>query len=945
MPDSLENFLSSEEWVHRFDELLLPQGKKLSSPRFLRELRLEKTGDGYELTGRLSGHSPTISFWPENADGWDFDASCDCDHAYFCAHAAALFFRAQKPGTQTKLLREARAATIPTPSENISLSEECARPPQPPHLAQQQKKDKVAPHQDSHPEDSPKFTLHLAEEPATGRTTRLLLQALKTPDRDTWLVARPTVSYGRNIFPLQKNDGEAESWRDRLGHNPHEEATEKIPRNKPAEFRALELLTRLGLTNLASNPSYRFLLSLEKKANPDFDAATAWFPEPHQFTPAIYWPWFRATALPKLQAAGWTVHIDENFGHHIRTLDNSDLLTDLRPSPGGWFTLSVGIDHEGENLDLLPILTALLDSDTIDQLNDLADDDLFLVYLPKSGALRFPAGRLRKILHHLGALTDPTNGQMHPLDAAALTLEPELPFHAPPELTKLRQTLKQHGEKSAPVYQPPAGLQATLRDYQKAGAQWLHFLYENQLHGILADDMGLGKTLQTLAHILTLKESSPGKIKPILIIAPTSVVPNWAAEAKKFTPALRVLTLQGSQRRKLYPHIRHADLVISSYAILQRDGDKLALENFEIIALDEAQHIKNPAASVTQAACKLRATQRLCLSGTPVENNLGELWSLFNFLLPGFLGTLTKFRQHYQNPIEKEENEERSQELSQRLAPLILRRTKDEVATELPPKTILVHPVELSSKQKDLYETVRATMDKNVRQAIAARGLEQSQFAILDALLKLRQICCHPALLKDKTLQSLPSDEVDSPKISNSEIQNPESIPSAKLSYLLELLDTLFQEKRRVLLFSQFTSMLAIIEAELIKIKTPYLKLTGASKNRGDLVTRFQSENIPIFLISLKAGGTGLNLTAADTVIHYDPWWNPAAENQATDRAYRIGQDKPVFVHKLICAGSVEDRIHQLQQQKAKLADSLLAGASKAIPNADTLQQLLAPIS
>ncbi len=437
--------------------------------------------------------------------------------------------------------------------------------------------------------------------------------------------------------------------------------------------------------------------------------------------------------------------------------------------------------------------------------------------------------------------------------------------------------------------------------------------------------MGLGKTLQTLTHILRLKNA--GSDSPTLIVAPTSVVPNWFAEAKKFTPSLKAIILHGPQRRKLFSHIPHADLVLTSFALIQRDVAELKKHSFKLIVLDEAQHIKNPSAKVSQAACELQSEQRLCLSGTPVENNLGELWSLFRFLMPGFLGPLERFRRNFQNPIEKDNDEERRDFLRARLGPLILRRTKDQVATELPPKTILVHPVDLNSAQRDLYETVRATMDEKVRDAIKARGLEQSQFAILDALLKLRQICCHPQLLK------LSSDEARKAK------------RSAKLDYLFELLDTLFAEGRRVLLFSQFTSMLSMIETELGIRRISYLKLTGESKDRGQLVERFQNENIPIFLISLKAGGTGLNLTAADTVIHFDPWWNPAAENQATDRAYRIGQDKPVFVHKLICAGTVEDRIHQLQQKKSLLADSLLDGAVKATPDAAALQELLKPLS
>jgi SNF2 family DNA or RNA helicase len=326
-----------------------------------------------------------------------------------------------------------------------------------------------------------------------------------------------------------------------------------------------------------------------------------------------------------------------------------------------------------------------------------------------------------------------------------------------------------------------------------------------------------------------------------------------------------------------------------------------------MVVLDEAQYIKNPRSKMAQAACKLDARNRLCLSGTPIENHLGELWSLMNFLVPGFLGTEDAFNKRFRTPIEKDGDLERNAILKSRVAPLILRRTKDQVAKELPPKTELVHLIELNSGQKDLYETVRATMNKRVREAIAARGIEQSQIVFLDALLKLRQICCHPALLPEDY-----SNDV---------------VESAKLDFLTDLLAVLIEEGRRILLFSQFTTMLGLIEAHLVKEKISYLKLTGASKDRGKLVEDFQTGKAPVFLISLKAGGTGLNLTAADTVIHYDPWWNPAAENQATDRAYRIGQNNPVFVHKLLCQDTVEERIHKLQQEKGKLAAGILADA------------------
>jgi SNF2 family DNA or RNA helicase len=383
---------------------------------------------------------------------------------------------------------------------------------------------------------------------------------------------------------------------------------------------------------------------------------------------------------------------------------------------------------------------------------------------------------------------------------------------------------------------------------------------------------------------------------------------NWQREAAKFAPDLRVLVLQGAERKLQFRKIPKADLVLTSYALLHRDLEALLEHEFHLLVLDEAQHIKNPGAQVTQAVAALHADHRLCLSGTPVENHLGELWSLMEFLMPGFLGTLESFRSTWQTPIEKNGNESRRAALARRVGPLILRRTKHDVAKELPPKTEILHEIEMGEAQKDLYETVRSTMDKQVRQALAIRG-QQAQIVFLDALLKLRQICCHPRLLGEDHAAG----------------------GSAKFDYLVDLLETFREEGHRVLVFSQFTTMLDLIEAHLIAEEVSYLKLTGATKDRQSLVERFQGGEGEVFLISLKAGGTGLTLTGADTVIHYDPWWNPAAENQATDRAYRIGQDKPVFVHKLICRSTVEERIQLMQEKKDDIASDLLSGAATGI--------------
>ena len=343
--------------------------------------------------------------------------------------------------------------------------------------------------------------------------------------------------------------------------------------------------------------------------------------------------------------------------------------------------------------------------------------------------------------------------------------------------------------------------------------------------------------------------------------------------------------------------------------------------------LDEAQYIKNPKAISSHCACKLKAAHRVCLSGTPMENHLGELWSLMRFLMPGFLADEKTFNNFIRRPIERDHSENAQLALNRRVSPLILRRTKDQVATELPEKTTLIHNIDLTAKQTDLYESVRAAMDKRVRDAISDKGLAKSHIIVLDALLKLRQICCHPQLLKSEAAQRV--------------------LESAKLEYLTqELLPTLLEEGRRILLFSQFTSMLELIEEHLDMEKIPFLKLTGQTKERAKLVKTFQSGEVPVFLISLKAGGTGLNLTAADTVIHYDPWWNPAAENQATDRAHRIGQTKPVFVHKLVCRGTIEDRILELQKHKSALVEALLSEETTKLKiDADTLSHLLSPLS
>jgi SNF2 family DNA or RNA helicase len=403
---------------------------------------------------------------------------------------------------------------------------------------------------------------------------------------------------------------------------------------------------------------------------------------------------------------------------------------------------------------------------------------------------------------------------------------------------------------------------------------------------------------------------------------------NWQAEALRFAPQLRTLLLHGSDRADRYDQIAHHDLILTTYPLLSRDRERLLAHQFQLLVLDEAQAVKNARSQAAQVVRELRASRRLAMTGTPLENHLGELWAQFDAIEPGLLGSEREFAKFYRTPIEKHGDAERQRRLNRRIGPLLLRRRKDEVLKDLPPKTEIVRTLELDGTQRELYESLRLAQHQRVREAIATRGLAQSGIVVLDALLKLRQACCDPRLVKLPAARKVKQ--------------------SAKLEALLELLETLLDEGRRVLLFSQFTAMLDLIEPALAKRRMTHLRLDGdtPARARAGLIQRFQKGEAKLFLISLKAGGVGLNLTAADTVVHYDPWWNPAVENQASDRAHRIGQDKAVFVYKLICSGTVEEKILALQQRKADLAQAVLEGGRSTrarFVEAD-LAELFAPL-
>ena len=611
--------------------------------------------------------------------------------------------------------------------------------------------------------------------------------------------------------------------------------------------------------------------------------------------------------FPMLQAQGFIIEKHHALYQEMLNIDELDWFSDS--SDGNqFFSFQLGIVINGETVNIVPLMAHYILNESA-LLEEENDDFIIKLTLPEDKILQIPLGRVRplmRLISHYGAkrVTQTQELELKPyqyillqeIEAAAKITQVRWQGQA-----SLRDQLTQLQNKSLPDVAMPVGLQSPLRDYQRLGLNWLQFLRQHHFSGILADDMGLGKTIQTLAHLLLEKEQ--GRLqRPALIIAPTSLVYNWYNEAKRFTPALNVLVFHGAERHE--DSFSKYDVIISTYGLVQRDKLRFCAYTFYYVILDEAQFIKNSRTKTTQIIQQLKADHRFCLSGTPLENHLGELWSLFNFLMPGLLGEARQFRQQFRGPIEKENNADRQTILAGRVQPFILRRSKKEVAKELPPKTEITRTVQLDGAQRDLYEGIRLMMEKKVREAIARQGLGSSQIVLLDALLKLRQVCCDPRLVK-----------LDEAKMAHGS--------SAKLELLLELIDNLMEEGRSVLIFSQFTSMLTLIEEEIKQRGLEYLKLTGATRNRQALVDTFQEGNTPIFLISLKAGGTGLNLTKADTVIHYDPWWNPAVEDQATDRTHRIGQTNPVFVYRLITEGTVEEVILQMQDRKRQLVDGI----------------------
>ena len=642
---------------------------------------------------------------------------------------------------------------------------------------------------------------------------------------------------------------------------------------------------------------------------------------------------FGAYVVPQLRNLGWRVEIDADYPW--QTVGNdAPLYASAAPDAKrpDWFGLELGVEVDGQRVDLLPALLDLLDgAGDLSALTRPARRCV-AVRVDDKHWLPVPPTRLRMLAKVLLELY--RNGQkLHaPAMRAPLIAELCATLHDGDRPlrwvgdTRIRDQAyaMAMGPRRAAATAPPVELRAELRPYQREGVAWLQHLREHDAGGVLADDMGLGKTLQTIAHVLT--EKQHGRLdRPCMIVTLTSLVGNWQREIARFAPSLKVVVYHGPDRAARRDTIADHDVAITTYPLVARDRDLLSPIPLHLLVLDEAHAIKNDGAQVAEAVRKLDARHRVCLSGTPIENHLGELWSLFDFLMPGLLGSRDDFQTSFREPIEARGDQLRVEALRDRVRPYILRRTKDAVAPELPPKTHLVRAVPLAGPQRELYESIRVAAHADVRREIKTRGLAGSTIAILDALLKLRQVCCDPRLIASESAREVSG--------------------SAKLDVFLELVTHQLADGRRILVFSQFARMLALISEGLLARGIGHVMLTGNTPDRQKPIDAFQTGRADVFLISLKAGGAGLNLVGADTVIHYDPWWNPAAQAQATDRAHRIGQTKPVFVHDLIIAGSVEERMLGLQRHKRDLANAILDHGKRATTLSERdVDDLLAPL-
>ncbi|MDB4959089.1 MAG: SNF2-related protein [Myxococcales bacterium] len=691
-------------------------------------------------------------------------------------------------------------------------------------------------------------------------------------------------------------------------------------RDRAAELSAFRVLESLGAIELANLPDCAVTPGSE------VDYVIALDGDVHTLCA------FSAYAVPQLRQLGWHVAVSPDYPWQVVS-GEIPLYAAAEPDRDrpDWFALELGVEIDGHRIDLLPALLDLLDGAA-----DLAALDrprrCVAVRVDDRRWLPVPPGRLKLLAKVLLELYRDGPRIRLPATRAPVIAELCATLHDGERPLrwigdrKIREQAYAIALGPRGVVTTARGLTAELRPYQHDGVAWLQHLRAHDAGGVLADDMGLGKTLQTIAHIMIEKEQ--GRLdRPAMVVTLTSVVGNWMRELQRFAPSLKIASHHGPHRHAARGELASCDVIVTTYPVVSRDRDDLAELPLHLLVLDEAHAVKNAGSQAADAVRALTARHRVCLSGTPIENHLGELWSLFDFLMPGLLGGRDEFTTKFRVPIEAHGDRPRLEALRERVRPYMLRRTKDTVARELPAKTHLVRAVELQGEQRALYESIRVAAHAEVRDHIRSRGLAGSTIAILDALLKLRQVCCDPRLVRFAAGAGR------------------EITTSAKLDVLLALVEQQLADGRRILVFSQFARMLSLISESLLARGIGHVTLTGQTVDRQKPIEAFQGGKVDVFLISLKAGGAGLNLTRADTVIHYDPWWNPAAQAQATDRAHRIGQTKPVFVHDLIIAGSVEERMLGLQRQKRRLAEAILGtGSSGGSLTERDVDDLLAPL-
>ncbi|MDH3254215.1 MAG: DEAD/DEAH box helicase [Acidobacteriota bacterium] len=709
-------------------------------------------------------------------------------------------------------------------------------------------------------------SLGLAEESDPPRP-RLAFEPVSTPGyTNPPLAAELSFDYGSSRVGAEDSRSSIVDWEERT----------VLRRDLNREHAALVRLLELGLRAVESSDGGVQALELDRRMLP-------------------------AVIEPLLQE-DWTIEVE---GRSVR----SPSPPTLRIESGiDWFDLSGEVDFANDRLELSKVLDVVSRGDRFIQLDDGSQG-----LLPASWMETYDS--LAKVAR------ESTDSGLRFLFSQALIVDALLTAMPPADVdatfTRLRQKLSSF-ERIKPKKEP-RGFQGELRSYQRHGLGWLNFLREFGLGGVLADDMGLGKTVQVLALLLTHRAPSKTTKLPYLVVAPRSVVYNWIDEAARFTPKLRVVEYRGVGREELQDRFDEFDIIVTTYGTLRRDISYLATVEFDTVILDEAQAIKNPASQTAKASRLLMARNRLALTGTPIENHLGELGSIFEFLNPDLLGRLLRLEVLTAG---RTPSKDELAQLAEDLRPFILRRTKAQVLPDLPPKTEQVLLCTMRSEQREIYDRLRASYQVSLMEQVETGGVSGSAIQVLEALLRLRQVACHPGLVDPSW----------------------EEAGSTKLETLFEQVSEVLDEGHKVLIFSQFTTLLGYVRRHLDEQEMPYAYLDGKTRNRAEVVERFQTEpDCNLFLISLKAGGVGLNLTAAGYVFLLDPWWNPAVEAQAIDRTHRIGQTQPVFAYRMIARDTVEEKLLELQRAKRDLADAILEGEGKSLRDltADDLRMLL----